>query len=47
MHARRDHPLYPTHPLERFDKEVGRRADVVGIFPNGAALIRLAGMLCI
>jgi transposase-like protein len=38
--------LRSTNPLERFNKEIGRRTGVV-IFPDDRSLIRLAGMLCI
>jgi putative transposase len=45
----RDHwtKLRSTNPLERVNKEIGRRSDVVGIYPNDRALICLAGMLLV
>ncbi len=38
-----DTQIHSTNPLERFNGGIKRRTNVVGIFPNEAAITRLVG----
>lgn len=37
--------IYSTNPLERLNKEIKRRTNVVGVFPDQASVIRLVGSI--
>ena len=37
--------IHSTNPLERLNREIKRRVDVVGIFPNNASALRLITMI--
>jgi putative transposase len=39
--------IWSTNPLERLNGEIKRRTNVVGIFPNAAALLRLSSCVLI
>ena len=44
-HCRATWWIYSTNPIERLNGEIKRRTNVVGIFPNEAAIFRLLGAI--
>ena len=45
LHLPQEHwrKIWSTNPLERLNKEIKRRTNVVAIFPNDAAIVPLVG----